>query len=266
MIFHQPLNSLTNHNYNIALYRDTTWEDHFHRNLEVICVLKGSVKCTVNNVDCVLSEGDFGLCLPCDIHRYEPCEDTLYWVIVFSEDFVQMFAKITEGKVGKKFSFNLSEEVKQYVYCRLVKNEDPSLFTLKSCLYAICEEYLKSVKLINKKRSELELFTLISDFIHEHYTGKITLRDVAVKIGYDYNYTSRYFHRTFNMKFNDYVNICRLERATELLDNTKKSITEIAFESGFQSVRSFNDYFRKRMNISPQEYRKNQGAGSFRVQ
>ena len=90
------------------------------------------------------------------------------------------------------------------------------------------------------------MITVISDYIHQNYTGKITLRDIAKETGYDYNYMSRYFHRTFNMKFNDYVNTCRLENAITLLRNTDKSILNLAYESGFQSVRSFNNFFYKK--------------------
>ena len=257
MIFHQPGNSLTNFNYNVAFYTDTVWEHHVHRNLELISVIRGAVRCTVNNVDYRLTAGDFGLCLPCDIHRYEPEENSEYWVIVFSEDFVHQFSKIISGKMGDGFLFKPSDIVKEYVDTRLINNASPSIFTLKSCLYAVCEEYLSNINLIEKNQRELKAITLISDYIHENYTKKITLRDIAKKVGYDYNYTSRYFRRTFNMKFNDYVNICRLEHAIGLLDGTSKSVTDVAYESGFQSVRSFNDFFKKNIGISPQEYRKN---------
>ena len=58
------------------------------------------------------------------------------------------------------------------------------------------------------------------------------------------------------MTFGEFVLVYRLETATRLLDDTKKSITEVALESGFQSVRNFNRAFRKKMKISPSEYRR----------
>ena len=108
MVFHQPDNSLTNYNYNITTYTDTVWEHHFHRNLELIYVIRGAVKCTVNNAEYMLTEKKFGMCLPCDVHRYEPQKDTEYWVLVFSEDFVHQFAKLIEGKTGEGFAFELN--------------------------------------------------------------------------------------------------------------------------------------------------------------
>ena len=42
----------------------------------------------------------------------------------------------------------------------------------------------------------------------------------------------------------------------KLLENTDGDITDIALGSGFQSVRNFNDYFKKSLNMTPSEYRK----------
>lgn len=69
---------------------------------------------------------------------------------------------------------------------------------------------------------------------------------------------SIYFHSTFNISFTNFLNIYRLETAVKLLEETDKKITDIALESGFQSVRSFNNSFRLKFGISPSEYKKNQ--------
>lgn len=256
MIFHQPHNSLTNYRYNAVFYTDTVWDFHFHKNLELICVLEGEVTCTVNNRTCTLRKGDAGLCLPYDIHKYVPGEDTRYWVLVFSEDFVRSFAKQTARKTGDGFAFRLREPVESYIKAKLIENPEPSVYTLKSCLYGICEEYLNSVKLIEKSKSKEEVVSLIVDYIQKKYKDKISLSDLANALGYDYNYMSRCFKTMFNMTFTDFINLYRLEAAVMLLQETDKSVTEIALESGFQSVRSFHSFFRRAMGASPAQYRK----------
>ena len=67
---------------------------------------------------------------------------------------------------------------------------------------------------------------------------------------------SRHFKNVFNTNFTDFINMYRLETAVKLLDETNANITEIALESGFQSVRSFHSFFKKTMGLSPSEYRK----------
>lgn len=259
MIFHQPHNSMTNHRFNAVFYTDTVWDFHFHKNLELICVLEGSVNCTVNNRTYILEKGDAGLCLPYDIHKYVPEKDTRYWVLVFSEDFVHIFANQIAGKTGDGFAFRLSGPVESYIRAKLIENPEPSVYTLKSCLYGICEEYLSSVKLVDKSKSKEEVISLIVDYIQKKYKEKIALSDLAAALGYDYNYMSRCFKTMFNMTFTDFINLYRLEAAVMLLKETDKSITEIALESGFQSVRSFHSFFRRAMGISPARYRKGNG-------
>ena len=94
MIFHQAGNSLSNYNYNTAFYTDEVWEHHFHKNPEIIYVLEGAVDCTADAGNIRLAAGEFGLCLPYEIHSYRPLAGSRYWVIVFSEDFVRLFAVI----------------------------------------------------------------------------------------------------------------------------------------------------------------------------
>ena len=69
MVFHQPFNSLSSGNYNAVTYTDQFWNYHFHKNPEIICVLRGSVEVSVSGRSRVLSEGDFAMCLSCEIIR-----------------------------------------------------------------------------------------------------------------------------------------------------------------------------------------------------
>lgn len=255
MIFHQPENSLTNYRFNAVTYTDTVWDSHFHKNMELIWVLEGAVSCTVGGRSFRLEKGDAGLCLPYDIHKYVPEADTVYWVLVFSEDFVHAFAKQITGKTGDGFAFRLPPDTEAYLKARLLENPAPSVFTLKSCLYGVCEAYLEAVPLTDKSKGKGETVSVIVDYIQKNYTQRISLRDLANILGYDYNYMSRCFKHFFAMTFTNFINIYRLEAAIRLLRETKKDITQIAYESGFQSVRSFQSFFKKAMDTSPARYR-----------
>lgn len=255
MIFHQPLNSLSNYNYNIALYTDTIWNFHFHKNFELIYVLSGKVSCTVNNQNTILEKGDFGLCLPCDIHKYVPEKDSEYWVLVFSEDFVRFFSNQIRDKRATRFGFRCDKEVEMYVRHRIIKDKAPSILTLKSCLYALCEQYINCIKLEKKNNESMDFMSYIIDYISKNFSKNISLKTVAKLLGYNYNYMSRCFHNVFSMNFSDFVNVYRFEAAVDLLENTEKNIIDITYESGFQSVRTFNNYFKKTTGMTPSEYR-----------
>ena len=256
MIFHQMSNSRSNFSYNTALYTDRGWEHHFHENPELIYVLEGAVRCSIGGKEHLLTEGDFGLCLPYDIHSYVPQDHTKYWVLVFSMEYIRYLEKDFSGKTGTGFSFRCPKSVEDYLYASLVQVKHPTVLTLKSCLYAICQEYLRQIPLTEKNTADLRSAAFIAQYIEDNHTERPSLSDLAEKLGYDYSYMSRYFHSTFHMSFPEFVNIYRLETARKLLEDPTVSIAQAALDSGFQSIRSFNSIFRKSMGQSPSEYRK----------
>ena len=126
----------------------------------------------------------------------------------------------------------------------------------KACLYAILNEYLASVTLTEKSKSSPDATSRILDFIEEHYKTNVTLSDLAAELNYDYHYTSRLFNSLFQMSFCDFVSLYRIKRAAELLTDRDKKILDVAYECGFQSVRSFNSRFKSFAGVSPREYRR----------
>ena len=256
MIFHQPHNSKSSYSYNAFFYTKEIWDFHFHKNLELIYVVKGSVKCLLNNTEYTLTEGDYGLCLPYEVHSYIPQDDTLYWVGVFSEDYVRLFANHIRGKQANGFVFKCPESTNSLLQSTLISENVPSIYVLKACLYAVCDAFLHEVEFSENQGNKKTNISLIVQYIAENHTKNITLKDISKLLGYDYNYVSRFFHSTFNMSFTNFLNIYRLETAIKLLEETNKKITDIALESGFQSVRSFNNSFRLKFGISPSEYKR----------
>ena len=255
MFFHQVSNSRSN-NYNAVFYRDIKWDFHFHKSFEIIYVIEGRVHCTVNNIETTLFPGDFGLCLPNDIHSYEPEKNSLYWVCVFSADYVRTFSKQVSDKSAVDFKFKCSLSVENFIKDNLINESKPPLNMLKACLYAICNEYLSSIKLTDADTRKMQNMGIIANFVAEHHKENIKLSDIQKLLDYDYSYISRYFNKTFNMSFNEFLTLHRLETATRLMTETDEKIINIALESGFQCTRTFNDCFKKYFHMSPSEYRK----------
>ena len=137
----------------------------------------------------------------------------------------------------------------------LINESTPSIYILKGCLYTVCDAFLADINIVEDSNDKKTNFTHIVQYISENYTKNITLKDISKLLGYDYNYVSRYFNATFNMSFTNFLNIYRLETAIKLLEETDKKITDIALESGFQSVRSFNHTFRLKFGINPSKYK-----------
>lgn len=261
MLFHQPTNSVGNYSYNCYCYHNISWDFHFHRNFELICVESGRVKCSINGKTAVLEAGDYGMCLSNEIHRYESEGDSVSWVVVFSGDFIHAFEKQIKNKVGNGFRFRCSDETAAFLKSVLFLQKEPSVYALKACFYAVCDAYCAAVTLTEHAAKSDLLMRSITEFIQDNHRSNITLSDVAQRLGYDYYYISKCFQRIFNMSFSDFLNSYRLETAMQLLTETDDNITTIAFESGFQSIRSFNHFFKTRTGQTPAQYRSFKHAG-----
>ena len=256
MILHQPSFSLGGNTFQVDIQKGDSWDFHFHKNLEILYVMDGAVECTINNKTDIVYAGEFSMCLSNEIHAGHAIGESVFWACIFSEDYVHSFSKLTKDKEGESFKFQCIAPVKEYLERMFLNTEKHDLFTTKACLYALCGEYLRCVKLIEKTKTKSEAMIEIVDFISQNYTNNIRLSDVANMLNYDYHYVSRLFHQLFNMSFNDFVNVYRLEKAIDLMAKNEKKLLDIAYESGFQSIRTFNKCFRARYGINPTEYKK----------
>ena len=91
-------------------------------------------------------------------------------------------------------------------------------------------------------------------WLEEHYADKVTQEQAADIAGFSRFYFSRLFRQVTGCTFPDYLSQLRISEAQALL-STDCPITDIAFQTGFSNVSSFNRCFKKYTNCSPSEYR-----------
>lgn len=255
-VFHQPHNSMGNHSYNVYIYNRVNYELHFHKNYEIIYIMRGKAICTVNKTSKTLKEGDFAFCLSNEIHSIKSIGNSKVWIGVFSQDFIHEFAKFQKGKRGTDFSFRCSKPTMKFLSENLIKKDLGDVFMIKSCLYVLCSEYFNQIKLEESNDKQASLIQYIVEYVDKNYKNPISLATLAESLGYEYCYFSKIFNKLFSMNFNDYINIYRISEACTMLIKSDMSVTEVAYASGFQSIRSFNNSFKKITNVSPSEYRK----------
>ena len=85
---------------------------------------------------------------------------------------------------------------------------------------------------------------------------KLTLTDLAKKVGTNRTYLSNYINQELNRTFFDYINSLRLEQATKLLLTTNMTLEVIAEKSGFNSLSTFRRYFMHTHKMSPSVYKR----------
>ncbi len=96
----------------------------------------------------------------------------------------------------------------------------------------------------------------VTDHIKNNLTSDdLSQATMARMAGISKDYFSRIFKNVTGMNYNKWLNMIRLEKATELLTIDDRTLTEIAMLSGFQSIPSFNRVFRSEKGMTPSEYR-----------
>lgn len=256
MIIHQTHNSLGNHNYNAFFYENCEWFYHFHKNYELVCVLDGEVKLTLNSEEILLKKNDCALILPNEFHSYHTPDNSYVWIGVFSADFVGEFSKLMYNKRAKTPVFVCDPQVREFLLNYLITDRTPDTFVLKSTLYAACWDFLQKVSLYDAEKEKSFIYDVIS-YMEQNFQKEISLATIAESLGYEYHYLSRQFHNHFHMNFKQFLNIYRIDFAMDQLLHTDSSITDIAHASGFQTVRTFNRAFLEQTGMTPSEFKRN---------
>lgn len=97
---------------------------------------------------------------------------------------------------------------------------------------------------------------LLHLFIEEKIYLKqdLSLWDICLSLNSNRTYISHIINNEFGMNFNSFVNKYRIKEAKKILAskaNNDKSLKEIAYQSGFNSLSSFNRAFKRFENTSP---------------
>lgn len=145
--------------------------------------------------------------------------------------------------------FNKTEYAELVIYSLLLN------FFVKFGYNRINTENLFPNVRLYKQKEYVQKFNNLMDYIDAHYMEDLNLEDIAESIGFSKFHFSRLFKQYTNFTFCDYLCYRRIKVAEELLAEPDLSITEIAMQSGFPSISTFNRLFKQHKNCTPSEYR-----------
>ena len=104
--------------------------------------------------------------------------------------------------------------------------------------------------------NEISKVEQIALFIAQNYLKTIKAVDISKNVGLHPDYANVIFKKAFGLTINEYIIQERVLHAQRKLISTDKSITDILYDSGFNSVSRFNAAFRKINKCTPKEFRK----------
>ena len=92
-------------------------------------------------------------------------------------------------------------------------------------------------------------------YLTSNYPRRIKISDLADYIGVDRSYLTKSFREQYHVSPQEYLISLRMDQAQFLLENTGKSVTDIAAEVGYPDSLAFSKSFKQRFGASPSEYR-----------
>ena len=271
VIQHQVINTnahlLTTYQYNATSNPGPIGKPHFHKNYELLIPTEGVSEVTVDGKTYAIGPGEAVMIHPFQIHRIQVGADARLWCSVFSAQLVGGLNAILEGRKPGHPVFHPSSVATDFFLAQMRRyfNEwhawreltEPQQLAAKACLYAVGCEYVAQTPLLPDRRDGKagNLATDVAGFISQNYKNDISLQDAAKELGYSYQYLSKMFHSLFGINFKTLLNQYRMERALRMLQETTLPITQVAFESGFQSLRSFNHVCAELLGKTPTQLR-----------
>lgn len=103
---------------------------------------------------------------------------------------------------------------------------------------------------VNRKIEE------IADYISSHYSENISVDDLSEMFYISKYHLCRTFKKYTGFTINEYITIYRIMQAKKLLTESNTSVSEIAEQTGFQSLTNFGKVFKQYMGKRPTEFRK----------
>ncbi|QBG47596.1 AraC family transcriptional regulator [Verrucomicrobia bacterium S94] len=97
-------------------------------------------------------------------------------------------------------------------------------------------------------------------YIGDHFCEGVSVLMVAEQLGVSRAHLMREFKKATEQTVNQYITTLRMERAKELLRD--RSVTDTAFEVGYNNSNYFSTVFKKSEGLSPLEFKKLQESGS----
>ena len=240
-----------------------------HKEFEMIYVKDGKAKITVNHNSFIAEKGDLLFISPYSLHSVETIPDECFSHVCFCFDLSMLpDTKLTEKLIdGVIYIANLVESTSAHnEKLRTMFEEIDDAMTASSSYWELTVQgnlnlmfsYIMQNSLISDSalHSESKDFCIkVSKFLKDHYKEKLTSSVIADELNLYQGYFCRIFKKNFSMRFSDYLNMYRLEKAKNLLLKTDISVTEVAYEVGYDNPSYFTKIFRIQNGVSPKKFR-----------
>lgn len=267
------------HNFPVAFYYiDKThpryiMRAHWHSDIEIIRILEGEFKITLNNKTYNAKKDDVIFVNPETVHHGTP-KDCIYECIVFQPGILYTNTETCKSFIEcvvngsylidefHKSKNSLLTGYTNELFEAFSKKTSGYMFRVIASFYnffaQVLDNHLFSIKETDKEvvfDKNIHKIKKILQYIRENFDKQISLEDMADKAEMSVKYFGTYFKNMTGKTPFDYLNEYRVEKAARKLLNTDLRVTDIAYSCGFNDLSYFIKTFKKINKIPPGKYR-----------
>lgn len=245
---------------------------HWHSCIEIIYVLDGRVGCRIDSEEYILEKGDVLLINSRDLHSFTYFPD---WgndiiLIQIEPSFYSGKGFFQDRKISPAHQFSKRKYFREIdsAYAELksifkkifmeIENEDHlSPLVYSSAFLELLHFYcrLEGDIGLSVQRGESDRLREVIGFIADNYQSEITLADGAEAACLSTFHFSRVFKEFTGQTFTQYLRAYRIKYACHLLLTTELPVTDIAYQCGYSSLKTFYRQFKTVEGVSPGEIR-----------
>lgn len=258
--------------YKLYIHKIGVFRFNWHKEIEVIIILKGKGEVCVEGKKYLLEEDD-SIIINSNCGHATLSKDPDTMAMVFHLDpvyFKEYFEEYESLRFENVISFpnrnNEKHKIIRYLLASLLeelKKDSEESQVISDAIFSLVIVNIigafplsreKTDKIKNSK-IQMKAISKVLSYIEDRHKEKISLSKIADMMGYNSCYVSQFFKVNIGINFHDYITRIRTREATFELVKTDHSISDIALGHGFSDVKSFNKSFKESFGRSPNQYR-----------
>lgn len=237
----------------------------WHNDVELERVLSGGLSLTLNDRTFELHAGDSVLIPGGIVHGASPV-DCVYECVVFPPSILNVTQRTRDLAAAKLWQpvFFFKDPVIDRLFETVRDMPEGGEFQTLSDLYDVLHRAATQKDSLQLRSDyKVERIKAAIGYIEAHISGSISLAQLSKACSMSPTYFCSFFKEVTGKTPGDYITTFRMEAASKML-LAGKSVTETAFECGFNDVSYFISVFRKKTGLSPKQYAKKAFSGAGR--